>query len=120
MAEALPTDDISRRSGPEKPDRRRHRRIAARLEGRIVFAGIDSECLIHEMSASGAIVEVSPLPALGARIALDVPGVGFAQGFAARHTPEGYAGVALDMPPEKRDRVVDRLILAAFRNPPLT
>ena len=118
MAEALPTDRIS---GPEETvNRRLHRRIATRLEGRIVFAGVDSECLIHEMSASGAIVEVTPLPALGARIALDVPGVGFAQGFTPRHTADGHAVVALDMPPEKRDRVVDRLILAAFNNPPLT
>ncbi|MGX1199454.1 hypothetical protein [Parvibaculum sp. MBR-TMA-1.3b-4.2] len=118
MAEALPTDHIS---GPEEAvNRRLHRRIATRLEGRIVFAGVDSECLIHEMSASGAIVEVTPLPALGARMALDVPGVGFARGFTARHTADGHAVVALDMPPEKRDRVVDRLILAAFNNPPLT
>ena len=119
MAEPLPTDDNLPAPTPA-PDRRLHRRIAARLEGRIVFAGIDSECLIHEMSASGAIVEVSPLHALGARLALDVPGVGFAQGFAARLTPEGHVGVALDLAPEKRDRVTDRLILAAFRNPPLT
>jgi hypothetical protein len=53
-------------------------------------------------------------------MALDVPGVGFARGFTARHTADGHAVVALDMPPEKRDRVVDRLILAAFNNPPLT
>uniref|UniRef100_UPI002FD8B5A0 PilZ domain-containing protein n=1 Tax=Parvibaculum sp. TaxID=2024848 RepID=UPI002FD8B5A0 len=56
-------------------ERRRFRRIATRIEGRIVFAGVDAECLVHEMSATGAIVEVMPLPAIGTEVALDVPGV---------------------------------------------
>ncbi|MBA4211382.1 MAG: hypothetical protein C0454_17805 [Parvibaculum sp.] len=100
-------------------ERRRARRIAARIEGRIVFAGVDAECLIHEMSATGALVEVTPLPALGADVALEVPGVGFARGRAMRH--DGVTvSIDLDTPPARRDRMNDRLILAAFRNPPLS
>lgn len=98
-------------------ERRRFRRIAARIEGRIVFAGVDAECLIHEMSATGAIVEASPLPAIGAEVALEVPGVGFARGRAMRH--DGLTvSIDLETPPARRDRLNDRLILAAFRNPP--
>jgi hypothetical protein len=50
-------------------------------------------------------------------VALDVPGVGFALGRVMRL--DGHlACVALDAAPEKRDRLADRLILAAFHNPP--
>jgi hypothetical protein len=98
-------------------ERRRFRRIATRIEGRIVFAGVDAECLIHEMSATGALIEVSPLPALGTEIALDVPGVGFARGRAMRHEGE-LVSLDLDTSRERHDRLNDRLILAAFRNPP--
>ncbi|ABS64225.1 hypothetical protein Plav_2617 [Parvibaculum lavamentivorans DS-1] len=100
-------------------DRRRFRRIATRVEGRIVFAGVDAECLIHEMSATGAVVEVAPLPALGAEIALDVPGVGFARGRATRYPADGLVGIDLAVPEDRQDKLTDRLILAAFRNPPL-
>lgn len=100
-------------------DRRRFRRIATRIEARIVFAGVDAECLVHEMSATGAIVEVLPLPALGAEIALDVPGVGCARGVAMHYPADGLVAIDLAVPPARHDRLTDRLILAAFRNPPL-
>jgi hypothetical protein len=99
-------------------ERRRFRRIATRIEGRIVYAGVDAECLVHEMSATGAIVEVTPLPAIGTDVALDVPGVGFARGTAMRHEPHGRVSIDLETSPARRDRLNDRLILAAFRFPP--
>lgn len=115
---------IPSEAGPENTqenqtdaERRRFRRIATRIEGRIVFAGVDAECLIHEMSATGAIVETSPLPAIGAEVALEVPGVGFARGRAMRHDSTTVS-IDLETPPERRDRMNDRLILAAFRHPP--
>ena len=49
---------------PASADRRRFRRIATRIEARIVFAGVDAECLVHEMSATGAIVELDLAKAL--------------------------------------------------------
>jgi hypothetical protein len=98
-------------------ERRIFRRIATRIEGRVVFAGVDTDCIVHEMSATGALVECLPLPAHDAKVALDVPGVGFALGRVMRL--DGHlACVALDAAPEKRDRLADRLILAAFHNPP--
>ncbi|MEQ8267893.1 MAG: hypothetical protein RH982_11895 [Parvibaculum sp.] len=107
---------------PEKltaADRRRFRRIATRIEGRIVYAGVDADCLIHEMSATGAVVEVMPLPALGTEIALDVPGVGFARGVATRYPARSLVGIDLATPPSRHERLTDRLILAAFRHPPI-
>lgn len=106
-------------AAPAGAERRLFRRIDARLEGRLVFAGVDTECLVHDMSATGAVVEVSPLPALGAELALEVPGVGFARGRALRYPDEGLVGIELDVPEARRDRIADRLILAAFRSPPL-
>lgn len=115
---------IPSEAGPENTqenqtdaERRRARRIAARIGGRIVFAGVDAECLILEMSATGAIVEVAPLPAIGTDLALEAPGVGFARGRAMRHDG-ATVSIDLDTPPARRDRLNDRLILAAFRNPP--
>lgn len=99
-------------------ERRRFRRIATRIEGRIVFAGVDAECLVHEMSATGAIVEVMPRPAIGTEVALDVPGVGFSRGVAKRHEGPDRVSIDLETSPARRDRLNDRLILAAFRYPP--
>ena len=101
----------------EARDRRLFRRIGTRIEGRIVFAGVDTECIVHEMSATGAIVECLPLPVLGADLALDVPEVGFARGVAVRHDGE-LVCIELATAPAKRLRLADKLILAAFRNPP--
>ncbi len=38
------------------------------------------------MSATSALVEVVPLPALNTPVALDVPGIGFSRGVTVRHT----------------------------------
>ncbi|MBI1262734.1 MAG: hypothetical protein GC184_13530 [Rhizobiales bacterium] len=100
------------------PERRRFRRIGTRIEGRVVFAGVDADCLIHEMSAAGAIIEVSPRPKAGTPIALDVPGVGFTLGHARRHLADGLLSVELPAEETQTGRFADRLILAAFRNPP--
>ena len=106
---------------PAKPeevaDRRVFRRIATRIEGRIVFAGVDTDCIIHEMSATGALVECQPMPAEYAAVALDVPEVGFALGHVIRHTGD-LACIALTTAPERRERITDKLILAAFHHPP--
>lgn len=98
-------------------DRRLFRRIGTHIEGRIVFAGVDVECIVHDMSATGALIECLPLPALGAAVAIDVPEVGFARGTVIRHDGD-LACVELAMGSGKRLRLTDRLILAAFRNPP--
>ena len=119
MAEPSEKQPESAVEQAREQERRQFRRIATRIEGRIVFAGVDAECLIHEMSASGAIVEVMPLPALGAGIALDVPEVGFARGIAMRYPEPHLVSIELATPPARRDRLTDKLILAAFRHPPL-
>ncbi|WP_407949687.1 hypothetical protein [Parvibaculum sp.] len=114
--------EIEQGIGPQgavEQERRQFRRIATRIEGRIVFAGVDAECLVHEMSVSGAIVEVLPLPALETEVALDVPEVGFARGVAKRYPEPHLVSVELATPPARRDRLTDKLILAAFRHPPL-
>lgn len=101
----------------ETRERRLFRRIGTRIEGRIVFAGVDVECIVHDMSATGALVECLPLPALGVEVALDVPEVGFARGLAVRHDGD-LVCVELATSPVKRHRLADKLILAAFRFPP--
>jgi len=105
---------------PDKSDdaeRRLFRRIGTHIEGRIVFAGVDVDCIVHEMSATGALIECLPLPALGAAVAIDVPHVGFARGTVIRHDDD-LACIELATASGKRLKLADRLILAAFRNPP--
>ena len=101
----------------DSSERRLFRRIGTRIEGRIVFAGVDVDCIVHEMSATGALIESVPLPALGAAVAIDVPDVGFARGCVIRHDGE-LACIELSTPTGKRLKLTDRLIVAAFRNPP--
>lgn len=93
-------------------DRRRHKRIGTVIYGRIVYPGVDAECIIHEMSATGAIVEVVPLPKLDTEIALDVPGVGFARGRTVRYLGD-RVGVELHTDTLKQHQMVDKLIIAA-------
>mgnify|MGYP001341658679 CR=1 FL=1 len=100
---------------PADKDRRRHKRIDTAIEGRIVYPGVDAECIIHEMSATGAVVEVVPLPALGTEIALDVPGVGFTRGRTVRYLRDKI-GLELHTHPSKQHKFVDRLILVALEN----
>ncbi|MFZ3033639.1 MAG: hypothetical protein WA138_06470 [Parvibaculum sp.] len=101
----------------EAADRRIFRRIATRIEGRIVFAGVDTDCIVHEMSASGALIECQPMPAEYAAVALDVPEVGFALGHVIRHE-DHLICISLTTAPARRERMTDKLILAAFRYPP--
>jgi len=60
------------------------------------------------MSATSALVEVVPLPALEAPVALDVPGIGFSRGIAVRHTGR-HVCVRLDPSLHKEQAMDDRL-----------
>lgn len=98
-----------------KKDRRRHKRIDTAIDGRIVYSGVDAECIIHEMSATGALVEVIPLPVLGTEIALDVPGIGFARGRTVRYLHDKI-GLELHTHTGKQHKFTDKLTLIAFEN----
>jgi hypothetical protein len=97
---------------PVKPDRRRRRRIATAISGRIVFPGVDAECWVNQMSATSALVEVLPLPALNTPVALDVPGIGFSRGVTVRHTGS-HVCIRLDPSLRQEQTMDDRL--AALR-----
>ncbi|AWZ01094.1 hypothetical protein RHODOSMS8_01558 [Rhodobiaceae bacterium] len=104
-----------------KIDRRRRRRIATAISGRIVYPGIDAECWINQMSATSALVEVVPLPALETPVALDVPGIGFSRGITVRHTGQ-HVCVRLDPSLRKEQAMDDRLsdLAKTQTNPSLT
>tara|TARA_R110002096_G_scaffold192255_5_gene373830 strand:- start:1023 stop:1355 length:333 start_codon:yes stop_codon:yes gene_type:complete len=91
-----------------KIDRRRRRRVAAGISGRIVYPGVDAECWINQISATSALVEVVPLPALETPVALDVPGIGFSRGITVRHTGR-YVCIRLDPSLRKEQEMDDRL-----------
>lgn len=69
-----------------KAERRRNHRVATSIYGRLVYPGVDTECFIKQMSATGALIEATPMPALHVPVALDVPGIGFALGTSVRYS----------------------------------
>ncbi|MDF1687474.1 MAG: hypothetical protein ACJAXQ_001789 [Parvibaculaceae bacterium] len=89
-------------------ERRECPRIDTFIEGRIVFASTDTDCIIHEMSASGAVVEVLPLPDLGDEIALDAPGIGFSRGEVVGHFTDGVR-IKLHTSAHTKNRIATRL-----------
>lgn len=91
-----------------KIERRRRRRVATAISGRIVFPGVDAECWINQMSATSALVEVIPLPALNTPVALDVPGIGFSRGVTVRHTGR-HVCIRLEPSLRKEQAMDDRL-----------
>ena len=93
---------------PVKPDRRRRKRIATAISGRIVYPGVDAECWVNQMSATSALVEVLPLPALNTPVALDVPGIGFSRGVTVRHTGS-HVCIRLEPSLRKEQAMEDRL-----------
>lgn len=102
----------------ETANRRGFQRIGLRVEGRLVFAGVDTECLVHEMSAAGAIIETLSPPALNIDVALDVPGIGFARGHSVRYLEDNLVCLALNTTQAMQARFADRLIVAAIHFPP--
>lgn len=60
------------------------------------------------MSATSALIEVVPLPALNTPVALDVPGIGFSRGTTVRHTGR-YVCIRLDPSLRKEQAMNDRL-----------
>ncbi len=60
------------------------------------------------MSATSALVEVIPLPALNTPVALDVPGVGFSRGVTIRHTGR-HVCIRLEPSLEREQIMDDRL-----------
>ncbi len=61
------------------------------------------------MSATSALVEVLPLPALNTPVALDVPGIGFSRGTTVRHTGR-HVCIRLEPSLRKEQMMEDRLI----------
>lgn len=104
---------------PAENDRRRRKRVATEISGRIVYPGVDAECIIRQMSATGALVEVEPLPLLDVPCALDVPGIGVAQGWAIRYV-RNLVCIRLDPSLWREQSMSDRLEDPARRiYPPL-
>lgn len=99
------------------PERRRRPRVATDIAGRIVFSGVDVECHIRQMSATGALVEAQPLPALHVPLALDVPGIGFAQGEAVRYVGD-YVCIRLAPSLRLEQLMSDRLLEEGRRTYP--
>ncbi|WOF74423.1 hypothetical protein QMT40_002075 [Parvibaculaceae bacterium PLY_AMNH_Bact1] len=91
-----------------KIERRRRPRVATAISGRIVYPGVDAECWINQMSATSALVEVVPLPAVNTPVAVDVPGIGFSRGITARHTGR-YVCIRLEPSLRKEQAMDDRL-----------
>jgi hypothetical protein len=95
-----------------KAERRRFRRVAVDLAGRLFTPGDGKEarCTILSLSPGGAAVECEITPDQGAPVVLYVDGFGRFEGKVARHDEKSF-GIAFVCTPAKRERTAEQLTL---------
>ena len=95
-----------------KAERRRFRRVAVDLPGRLFTPGDGQEarCKIMNLSPGGAAVECDINPPHGIPVVLYVDGFGRFEGTAVRREGQGF-GVSFVCTPAKRERTAEQLTL---------
>jgi hypothetical protein len=100
-----------------REERRRHRRVAVDLKGRLFVPGDEREaaCAITDMSPGGAQVSCESMPDAGTSVVLYIDGFGRFEGVVARppkgEWTEGKFGVRFNCSALKRERVAEQLTL---------
>lgn len=100
------TDPVSART---KPDRRRHKRVELRLNGRFLHNGADHTFVSANVSCGGAVVQAHAIPEIGAAVVCYFDDLGRVSGEISRHTDDGFA-VEFKTSKHKKDKLSDRLI----------
>ncbi|MHA7901340.1 MAG: PilZ domain-containing protein [Henriciella sp.] len=92
-----------------KPDRRRHHRVALRLNGRFLHEGADHTFLTVDISCGGARLEAVAIPEIGTDIVCYFDDLGRVASKVTRITDDGFA-VRFLTPQHKKDKLADRLV----------
>jgi hypothetical protein len=100
-----------------REDRRRHRRVAVDLKGRLFVPGEEREtaCTITDMSPGGAQITCEAIPDPQTTVVVYIDGFGRFEGVVARppkgEWSEGKFGVRFNCSALKRERVAEQLTL---------
>lgn len=100
-----------------REDRRRHRRVAVDLKGRLFVPGEEREsaCTITDMSPGGAQIACEAIPEPQTTVVVYIDGFGRFEGVVARppkgEWSEGKFGVRFNCSALKRERVAEQLTL---------
>ncbi len=103
------TRNMSMDSGSKTTDMRRDRRYYTHICGRFVAAGVDTSCLIVDLSAGGAKLKVDAAPAEGDSIALNIPDIGFVRGFVCR-VEEEHICVTFELTRSRREHLAEKIV----------
>ena len=82
---------IANAEAPDSAERRRFRRVEAKLGLRFLVGETETTGRLGDVSAGGARVETTDAPAKGARVVLYVDRLGRLEGQVVRRTPTGFA-----------------------------
>lgn len=97
-------------------DRRRHKRLAVDLAGRFMREDKQEfECRLIDISAGGAAVTASIVPATGERIVASFDQVGMLEGTVVREVTGGFA-FRIIATKHKREKLVAQLVWLANRD----
>ena len=109
MSAPLLKADTNRSNTRLKPDRRRHFRVALKLNGRFLHNGTDHTFITQDISCGGARLEAVAVPDIGTKIVCYFDDLGRVSGEVIRAIDNGFA-VAFQSPQHKKDKLADRLV----------
>lgn len=92
-----------------KPDRRQHKRVKLRLDGRFMADDTDHTLITTDVSCGGACLAAQVKPAEGTAIVCYFDDLGRVTARVVRHVADGFA-VAFEVGAHKRAKLADRLV----------
>ncbi len=107
--------DITEQKPADEPagaEKRRFRRVALDLPGKLFFPADESEerCTVIDLSPGGAAIKSAASPPIGTAVVLYVDNFGRFEGNVARRDDGGF-GIAFICTPAKRERTAEQLTL---------
>src|ERR1700744_3054176 len=95
-----------------KSDRRRYKRVAVELSGRLFVPAANHEaiCKVLDMSPGGARIGSDVVPDAGSQVVVYIDGFGRFEGKVARPLEGGF-GIEFSCSAHKRERIAEQLTL---------
>jgi hypothetical protein len=95
-----------------KSERRRYKRVAVEISGRLFVPAENHEavCKVLDMSPGGARIGTDFVPAIGAQVVIYIDGFGRFEGKVARPVEGGF-GIEFACSAHKKERVAEQLTL---------
>lgn len=105
----MSTARVAIRPPLSKPDRRQHKRVPLRLDGRFMVDESDHSLVTLDVSCGGASITAQVKPPEGTKVVCYFDDLGRVVTHVVRHQEKGFA-VAFDVGTHKRAKLADRLV----------